>query len=57
MTMGKIQFKSGKTKTKVFEDSSETKKTVLPIVEKVDPWAEIQEKKPDKNENERGETD
>ena len=53
MTMGKIQFKSGKTKTKVFEDSSETKKAVLPIAEKVDPWAEIQEKKPDKTENEK----
>ena len=42
MNMGKIQFKSGKTKTKVFEGSN-TKKAVLPITEKVDPWADIEE--------------
>ncbi len=43
--MGKIQFRStGKNKTRVFEDSStDTTKSVLPLTEKVDPWAELQE--------------
>ena len=53
--MGKIQFRStGKNRTKVFEnDSTDSKKSVLPITVKVDPWTEIQEKKPDKTENEK----
>ena len=44
--MGKIQFRSGKTKTKVFEDShTDAQKSVLPLAEKADPWAERQEGK------------
>ena len=43
--MGKIQFRSGKTKTKVFEDSTDTKKSVLPLAEKADSWAERSEGK------------
>lgn len=52
--MGTIQFKSGKAKTKVFDDISDAKKTVLPITEKDDPWADIQEEeKPVRIRNEK----
>lgn len=51
--MGKIQFRSDKTKTKVFEDRNDTKKTALPINEKVDSWAKIQKEKPVKSGDEK----
>ena len=41
--MGKIQFRStGKSRTKVFEnDSTDSKKSVLPFAEKADSWTEL----------------
>ena len=50
--MGKIQFRSGKTKTKVFEDSStDAKKSVLPLAEKAEHLAELQEGNSDQSKD------
>lgn len=50
--MGNIQFRSSKTKTKVFEDSStDTKKSVLPLPEKADTLTELHEGRSAESQN------